>query len=83
MQLDEKKEEKACKTMAQKSKFGRLFTRIYTNSVNLKNTGQDLNSYFLPEVIKTLNTFYMPQTPLITGIMIYDKDKPITRFSIK
>ena len=77
-----KKEEKACKTMAQKSKFGRLFTRIYINNTKLKNNGQELNFYFLPEVVKALTTYYMPLTPLFTGIMIYEENKPTTRFAI-
>ena len=48
MQLDEKKEEKTCKTIAQKSKFGQLFTRIYTNSIDLKIMGKILiNSFYL------------------------------------
>ena len=81
MQLDEKKEEKTCKTIAKKSKFRRLFTTIYTNII-FKSNGQNLNLYFLPEVIKSLTKYYMPLTPLIIGIMIFEKDEPTMRFAI-
>ena len=46
--------------MAQKSIFGRLFTRIYNTYLKSEKTGQEEILYILSKFIKALLTFYMP-----------------------
>lgn len=45
---------KACKTMTQKSIFGRLFIRTYNNRLQSGKTGQEKNSQFSPKFITAL-----------------------------
>ena len=76
------KEEEAMKTMAEKSPFGRLFKKIYENSLNTTTNGVCHNDYYLPEFIKTLVVFYMPLAPAWTGMMISSNENRQTRYFV-
>ena len=78
LQYDQKDEE-ACKTMAESSPFGKVFKKIHEKEMMSKNNGKDRNKYCLPEFIRTLVVFYMPLTPLWTGMLLYSDKNRKTR----
>ena len=71
------KDQKECKTMTEKSPFGKMFKDLYVKASERTCTDGDL--YHLPEFTKSLLNFFMPLTPLWTGLIISDGDNKITR----